>query len=343
MATVKCGVCQTKDSITFCSESGLPLCPDCAITCDVCQTPINFQRAQETSTGRKLCAKCMAQRNERRKAKRDKLKKRAAGEETPQPAPAAPAEPVKMPRTVGAPGLGSTAFEDINSGINIQPAARPQVPAAPRQAPAEGAPIRKSTSFEDLHTGADFDAAPPQEFGAQEFGDDESEFDEDGKPKKKFGLEGVPTDVSGRLELPPMDEHRPVLGASGYRAPTKTAYALAFIFFGVAGVIFYSSTPLLGDILFPFDTPDIQFNEGEMPQIQDTNRLRNTGNVSQFEIFAQAPIFFIAWFILIVYLGGCARIIWSVGYSATSSFLAKRRKKRIEKKYGGKDPFSELG
>ena len=109
----------------------------------------------------------------------------------------------------------------------------------------------------------------------------------------------------------------------------------------MAGLVFYSTTPILRDIMFPFDTPEYKFQANQETPIMDTNRLRNTSNISQFELFAQAPTFFITWVILVVYVGGSALIIISTVRSALSSYLAKRHQRKVEKKHKG-DPFSSL-
>ena len=339
MAIMKCSACEANESITFCSETGLPLCAVCAIPCDVCEIPITLKRAQITTTGRRLCAKCMAGRNARRRAKREKMRQKGMPEKKVAVAPPPP-QPTTAPKAAGgvAGALGPTSFEALYSGsdLDAEPAPPPAIVGSvkPQQPPGDG-----STSFEDLYSRSDLDAAP----AGPAFGEAEPGTDEDGQTKRSHGLEGVPTDASGRLELPPIDENRPVLTSSGYQAPSKTAYALAFIFFGVAGAIFFSTTPILKDIMFPFDTPEFRFNAGQDTPITDTNALRDTSNISQLNLFSQTPIFFATWLILIVYVGGSIWLMTSVLLSVISSYRAKRRLRKIEKKYGGHDPFSSLG
>ena len=74
MATIKCSACQKNASVTFCSETGVALCGDCAIPCDRCHIPLARTRVQVTSKGRKLCPKCMAERNAKRQARREQIK-----------------------------------------------------------------------------------------------------------------------------------------------------------------------------------------------------------------------------------------------------------------------------
>lgn len=87
---------------------------------------------------------------------------------------------------------------------------------------------------------------------------------------------------------------------------------------------FYSATPYFKDTLFPFTTTELNFNEGEMAQIQDTNKLRNTSNIQQLNIFQQAPIFFVAWFILLSYLLGVFVLVLGIIRSTYWSHVAKR-------------------
>lgn len=328
MATIKCSACQTNASITFCSDTGVALCGDCAIPCDRCHVPLARTRVQVTSKGRKLCPRCMAERNAKRQARRERIKEKSRERKRTEPGRAAPkgieAPVADQPVTPGP--LGFSASTQGNPAPVPSPISFEALDAS--HGPQATTPAAK-TAKDDF--GSDFGA----DFGAP------AAPDEDAGPQRSFGLEGVPTDASSRLELPPIDENRPVMTLSGYRAPTKTAYFFAFFFFGIAGLVFYSSTPILKDVLFPFDTPTYKFNANQQTPIMDTNRLRNTGNVSQFEILAQAPTFFIAWLILIVYVGGSALILFSTGRSAISSFRAKRRARKVEKKHKG-DPFSSL-
>lgn len=322
MAAIKCSACETNPSITFCNETGVPLCGDCAIACDRCDLPIARSKAQITSTGRKLCSRCMAERNAKRQARREQAKD-------------------KRRRT--------EAVEEGPTGIEAPVASRPAAPGPVNaRTPVKGptAAVASPLSFEALNASMGPQATPPVEVvrvePESEEGVDAPESEEkDTGAKRTFGLEGVPTEKSSRLELPPIDENRPVLVQSGHQAPSKTAYFFAFFFFGIAGLVFYSTTPILKDVLFPFDTPTYEYKAGMDTPIQDTNRLRNTSSISQFEILAQAPTFFIGWAFVVVYLGGCTFIILSTLRSAFSSFLSKRNLKKSQKK-NPNDPFSSL-
>lgn len=348
MGMIKCSICEAKDSITYCSETSVPLCADCALPCDVCNIPISAQRAQVTSTGRKLCYKCMTDRNARRKAKREKLKtesrekrraKRVAEDPFQQSAPAnIPPGPVSTPpasvsKPVGKSGLASpgvVASPGFHSMIANDP-----LPSAPTSLEGLGGPQAPGAASLEAGREDDGEGDDGDDFGATPQDDDR-----DG-PKRGYGLEGVPTEKSARLELPSVDDKRPVYVQSGYQSPTVTKYFFAFLFFGVSGIIFYGTTPILHDLLFPFDTPDYEFISNQMTPIQDTNRLRNTSNISQFEILSQAPIFFITWLILIVYVGGSIWLIVSTLRSIVSSYRSKRHLKKAQKKHPG-DPYKAL-
>ena len=322
MATIKCSACETNESITFCSETGAALCGDCAIACDRCNIPLARTKAQITSKGRKLCPKCMAERNAKRKLRREKAKTLSRERKRSD---RGGVKPVQTEARAPSPSFtpASMSFDALSTDAPAAPATSfgtlKDAPTSPPPGPT------KDGSGPEL--GSDF-GAPPAAAATE-------------ASKRNFGLEGVPTEASSRLELAPVDEKRPVMVHSGYRAPTKTAYFFAFLFFGFAGLVFYSSTPILKDVLFPFDTPTYKFNANLQTPIMDTNRLRDTSNISQFEILAQAPTFFIAWLILIVYVGGSALILITTVRSAISSFRAKRRLRKAEKKHEG-DPFSSL-
>lgn len=317
MATMKCKTCGVGDSIAFCSETGAPICANCTVSCDVCGSPLSRERVQLTSTGRKLCSKCMAERNARRKAQKEQMRREKSERDKPRvpsPAPAAPAPP-------GGQG-GGMSFEDLMRdepalAANMQSVKREEVARAP-EPEAEDTAKSEGTSFEDLMSSG------PEAPGAD-------------KPKRRAGLEGVPQEGSKRLELGPIDENRPILTASGHQGPGKMAYLAAFLFFGLAGVIFWSVMPGIREIMMPWQSVTPEFMSDQRAVATDTNALRNTSNISQFDIFSQAPIFFIAWAIVLIYTFGFVLIIWAVGRSLLETQLAKRRLKKAEeyaKKHG---------
>jgi hypothetical protein len=274
-------------------------------------------RIQLTSTGRELCGKCMAERNARRKAKKEELRRESKQREESAAA-----------KSSGSMGV---SFEDLMRGDEdlskkLQSRAKEEEPApAPKQPEPELA--KAGTSFEDLMSSP----------GAGGRG---SAAASDGQTRT-WGLEGQPQEGSARLQLGPIDDNRPILGQSGHQPPSKKAYLAAFCLFGLAGAIFWTVAPGFREILMPWDTTKYAFSTGELATTGDTNALRNTSNISQFDVFSQGPIFFIAWSFVGVYVIGFVMIIWSVGKSMLDSYLAKRRLKKAEeyaKKHGVQYP-----
>lgn len=303
MATVQCRACGQADSIAFCAETGEPLCADCAVTCQVCRVPINKKRVQLTSTGRKLCSKCMADRNARRKAKKEELR-RAEKRETNAPA-----------------AVASTSFQALNDSPPPKPS---------------------GTSFQDLMAGDDAPLMRPVEFDEEEEtaeprGEVHGLLSPEDEEGRTWGPEGAPQEGSNRLQLPPIDDHRPILTSSGYQGPSRTAWVAAFALFGIGAAIFWSVFPGIREIMLPWDTTALNFSSNLSPTATDTNALRNMSNVNQFELLSQGPIFFVAWAIVGVYVLGFTLIIWSLVRSIVSSHFAKRRLKKAEeyaRKYG---------
>jgi hypothetical protein len=249
----------------------------------------------------------MAQRNARRKAQKDEMKRAARSQARPEAG--------------AAPAAAGTSYQALNAG-------------APRKS--------AGTSFQDLVAGDD---APMMAVRVEE---PEHAADESGRElhglfkgedgdERIWGAEGPPKEGGGRLQLPPIDDKRPILTASGYQPPSRTAWIAAFAIFGIAGAIFWSIFPGFSDILFPDDLARPKFLTDLMPMATDTNALRNTSNISQFEILKQAPIFFVAWAVVGAYAIGFLLIIVSLIRSLFGSYLAKRRLKRAQEyaeKYG---------
>jgi hypothetical protein len=327
MATMKCGTCGAADSIAFCAETGAPICAMCTVSCDVCGAPLSRGREQLTSTGRKLCSSCMAARNTRRRAKKEELRREAA-EKKREAAPAA------APR-------GGVSFEDLMrddpalSG-NLRAVKREEAPA--RAAAQSETPKPSGTAFQDLVSEG------PKAYQSASLARDAG-FDgaiEGDESANAFGLEGRAKEGASRLALGPIDDNRPILTGSGYQPQSKLVYLAAFAFFGIAAAIFWSVVPGIRDVMFPEQHVGAQFTSNLAPIATDTNALRNTSNIGQFDLFSQAPIFFIAWFLVLAYTIGFVRIVWSVGRSLTSSFFANRRLKKAEE-YAKKHGYSYPG
>ncbi|MFP6583441.1 MAG: hypothetical protein VCD00_12915 [Candidatus Hydrogenedentota bacterium] len=247
MASVVCKLCNKNYAIAGCDTCKTLVCKDCSAVCQGCGTTICRQHVELTKKGRKLCGRCMSERNARREALRQKYSA------SRQQAPPAPTE------------SAGVSFEDLmGSGGQLLKPVKPQAPPESEDEPDFGDP----------------DLAP-----------------EEAEPQATFT-------ETGKLELPPMDENRPVLGQSGYQPPSRKRVLAAFIFFGIGSMLFYQSSPILRELLFPFETTELKFNQGQMTQIQDTNKLRNAGNFQQLDILTQGPMFFVAWSLLIGYCGG---------------------------------------
>lgn len=299
MAAVQCRVCGQGDAIAYCSESGDPLCGQCAESCQVCRAPISKRRVQQTSTGRKLCSKCMAARNARRKAKKEELRRAQAG-------------------AGDAPAAAATSFNVLSAG------------APPKSA---------GTSFQDLLDDNDAPLMPVRAIEeerepdarevhglAREAGDD-----------RIWGAEGPPKEGAGRLSLPPIDDRRPILTSSGYQGPSRAAWTAAFALFGLAAGIFWTVSPAFREILIPEGIARPDFVSGARPVATDTNQLRDAGNIRQFDILKYGPIFIAAWLVVGAYCLGFFLIMFSLVRSLTSTYFAKRRLKRAEEfaeKYG---------
>jgi len=253
----------------------------------------------------------MAERNARRKAKKDEMRREGKPDrEKPSPTPAAPANL----------GGGGVSFESLMRdepalAAGLQAVKREEVPRVPEP---DEAPASAGTSFEDLMSSGP--RAPAAD-----------------KSARKAGLEGVPQVGSKRLELGPIDDNRPILTGSGHQGPGKMAYTAAFLLFGLAGVIFWSVVPGIREIMMPWQSVTPDFISDQRAVITDTNALRNASNISQFDVFSQGPVFFVAWLIFLSYFIGFVMIVWSVGRSLLDSYLAKRRLKKAEeyaKKHG---------
>lgn len=289
MASVVCTLCNTNYAIAGCVTCKTLVCKSCSSICQGCGTTVCQQHVETTSKGRKLCGRCMAERNARREALRQKYSKSKSETGAPSPPKPAPA-PISSQQRPAVPPASSadagTSFEDLmGDGEQLL---KPVTPQAPSSQDEDG-----------------------PDFGEDDFGGDEEE-------------QQASFTETGKLELPPMDENRPVLGQSGYQPPSRKRVLAAFILAGIGSLLFYNSSPFLKDLLFPYETSELQFNENQMPQIQDTNKLRNAGNMQQLDIFSQAPIFFVAWAILLSYCGAVLILIVGIIRSYYWSRMANR-------------------
>ncbi len=336
MGAVTCRACGQGESVAICSDSGIPICANCAVSCGACGSPFNRELAQLTSTGRKLCPKCMVERAARRRAKKDEVRRDASSpkRESSQGRPAA--------------GVAGASFEDLmrddaqlsQTFKGIMRAEAPTPPKAAGVPKSAGPPKSAGTSFEELLPEAK--AAGSQKKAAKAAARGSNGVDLDDASAKTFGLEGQAQEGSRRLSLGPIDDNRPILGQSGHQPPSKKAYLAAFCLFALSGAIFWTVFPRFREILMPWRIPKYGFSSNLTPVATDTNALRNASNISQFDVISQAPIFFAAWLIVGAYTIGFFLIIWSVGRSTVSSYRAKRRLKKAEE-YAKKHGYSYPG
>ncbi len=329
MGAVKCRACGQGESVAICSESGIPICANCAVSCAVCEAPVNRALVQLTSTGRKLCTKCMAERNDRRRAKKEEMRREASAAKK-EPARSKPA----------AAGVAGASFEDLMRDDAELSQAFKGIVREEVSLPA--APVETSkpagTSFEDLES----KPAAPQKKGSKSAARQGSDLDPNSGLGNTFGLEGQPQEGSKRLSLGPIDDNRPILSQSGHQPPSRKAYIAAFCLFGLAGAIFFKVAPGFRDVLFPGHSTTPAFMSGEMAQATDTNALRNASNISLFDTIKESPITLVAWLVVGSYMIGFILIVWSVGRSMLSSYLAKRRLKKAEE-YAKKHGYSYPG
>lgn len=270
MPSVTCKVCNKQYAIVACDTCKELVCKDCSVVCQACGTSVCVKHVNETSKGRKLCGRCKAERDARKKA----LKEKYSGGGKPAAPPVSEAAQSSIPPSppTSEPAGGGTSLADLMGGDQL---------------------LKSSESYEDIEAEAGM--------RADDDSDPEMRLDPEEEEKNRRALDEARFSATGRLELPPMDENRPVLGQSGYQPPARWKVLAAFIFAGIGSLYFYNSTDYFKDTLFPWHTTNLQFNENEMPTIQETNRIRNSANVQQFDIFKQAPIFFVAWSIVGAY------------------------------------------
>lgn len=295
MASVTCKLCNQQYAVIGCEECKTLVCSNCSCMCQGCGVPICNEHTDLTKGGRKLCGRCMSERKARRAALKDKYR---TGERKSPSAPPSPSPPEgKLPSSPSslAPFAGKgMSFAEIGG---------------------DGALIPVRETEEDIE----------QEAGlGQEHEDPVMRLDPEEAERNRKARETAQITATGRLELPPMDQNRPVLGQSGYQPPSQKKVFSAFLFFGIGMMYFYKSTPYFQDTLLPFDTTELLFNEGAMAVVHDTNRIRNTSNLQQLDIFSQAPMFFVSWLVVLSYCGGVLILVIGIIRSTYWSYIAKR-------------------
>lgn len=131
------------------------------------------------------------------------------------------------------------------------------------------------------------------------------EFDDDTAPKAK--PEPGEAKPKKKKEL---DDNRPILVSSGYQGPSKMSWVFAFLFFGLAGFYLMVSVPEIRGIMWPFEAKGPEYDDPYyQPPIQETNRLRDTRNVSTLNLLYQVPFFVITWGFVLAYIGAIGMVI----------------------------------
>lgn len=320
MASVTCQRCKTQNAVIGCDECKTLVCGNCSSMCQGCGVSICIEHTHLTKGGRKLCGKCSAEREARREALKSKYGKGRRS-----------APSVSIPHSAESAESGAAGTASAVSASSARTSSTSAGRAAGEPVgPSAGAGF-KGVAFADIAGSSPLmpvretaEEIEEEAGSGSEHDDSEMRLDPEDAEKNRKAREKADLTSTGRLELPPMDENRPVLGLSGYQPPSRKKLLSAVIFFGIGTILFYNATPYLDETLFPFDTTELRFNEGEMAQIYDTNRLRNTGNIQQIDIFSQAPTFFVAWLLLLSYLLGMFILIVGVIRSSYWSYVAKR-------------------
>lgn len=283
METVFCTICNEENASLVCKDCKSLICKNCSSVCRECGITICINHTKQTKAGTKMCAGCMAEREARRQALRDKYAK--------------PSKPSKS--------TPSTSFESLDDS--------PSIPSSSPEGKSQ------STRLEDL-AGAEQLLRPLGE--SEEEAELDKHYEEDNRIPTQEENKAYFTET-GRLELPPMDQNRPVLGASGYEPPSRATTLIVLIFFGLAMVFAVRAVPALNDTLFPFTHHQTNFNEKQMLIVTETNALRDGGNIQGLDIFAQGATFFMAWGFLIAYGGGVLMLLTGVIRSILWSREAK--------------------
>ena len=302
MASVTCKLCNQEYAIIACNDCQTLVCKKCSSVCRECGTSVCLHHTKQTKSGTKMCGRCMAEREARRQALRDKYGKTS--------------EKPTVPVT-------STSFQNIDNTPT------PHAPSSSSPTPSSHSQYQ-STSLEDL-TGGEQLLRPTE---AIEPAEDETK----GDRRAKEGDDRIPQEEreeafyseTGRLELPPMDQNRPVLGQSGYQPPSKVTTLCVLIFFGIAMIFTVRAVPSLHNTLFPFTKHQTTFNSDQMPVINDTNAIRDGGNIQGLDIFAQSATFFVAWIFVILYGGGIVLLLIGLARSMYWARQAKQQQNAIK-------------
>jgi len=299
-----CSVCNEHNAVTSCKECKSLACGHCSRGCQVCGQSLCRHHIKLTSKGYVLCKACRADRRERKKAQ--KARQDAVAEQKSQPSQPA-----------------SSSFESLTLGDRSFAPTKEEVPQV------GGIQDSAGMSFEDLADGPSPLSAGKSEveLNAEAGFLDEADFaDMDPMERerlKKLGRVEAEVSATGRLELPPMDERKPILSSSGYQPPSRARYIAAFAFCGIGMFYFWSVNEDLRELMVPWKNTAVEYNSNQTAVIQDTNALRDSSNINSLVVFSQAPMFFVAWAIFLAYVGGMLALVISVIRSWWWSYNAK--------------------
>ena len=186
MASVACKICNKQYAIVACDTCKTLVCKDCSAVCQGCGVTVCAQHVKQTSKGRKLCGRCMAERQARKQALREKYgsgNKASSGEQQASAPRQASPPPVAAPPP-SAPSGSGTSLADLMGGEQL---------------------LKSAESYEDLEAEAGLGRVDEDD-------DPEMRLSPEEEQHKRKALDEAQFGSTGRLELPPMDENRPVLG-----------------------------------------------------------------------------------------------------------------------------------
>lgn len=127
-----------------------------------------------------------------------------------------------------------------------------------------------------------------------------------------------------------LDPKRPILRQSRYQNPSKKSYLLAFIFFGISMIVVFWAVPDMRNMVWPFEASGPEYQSNMMPQMKDTNSLRETGNLSRLNVVSELLLFVVTWAFLLAYLVGFALIV----FPSMRIFIPRVRERYLNWKYG---------
>lgn len=338
---MQCAICNTATTIGFCDTCKAGVCDGCSTECRKCGKRVCSKHFQVTLHGRKLCGECWKRREEKHAARKaEKAGKGEAVKEAPsrgaEPAQAFASEELEDTSFEALMGSRGNSFEALSRGgptrgkasetrRSSESSAFPGAVGSQETSPgthakAVGTPQNRPKAPEDragiprMHSALMRKRA---EKVADEDIDDHEETDEPAVmgPTPAEVLEGGMTYDEMREKIMGLDPNRPLKARSGYDPPSRTAYLLAFLAFTVVGFFLWIRVPVIKEIIWPFDVGGIDYDSNQEAVIQDTNRLRNTSNITNLNVLVVIPLFVLGWGLLLAYVLGAGAILWGTSQS----------------------------